>query len=460
MKHSKHSPGRRIVPAALAVAALAGTLAGCSVQVSGSPDQTTLRYWLWDSSQLPGYRQCAADFEEKNPDIHIQLEQYGWDDYWTQITASMVAENAPDVFTDHTGQFGKYASLGQLLDIQPYIDEEGHDFDQYADNLADQWMSEDGEERYGLPKDWDTEALFYNEDMVAEAGYTKDDLWNLDWNPTDGGSFEKFLARLTVDKNGVRGDEGGFDKNNVAVYGMGYNEAGSGYGQVQWSAFVLSNGQWTWTDKNPWGRHFNYDSPVFQESIGWWRSLIEKGYMPPLAVASSGIGTIESLGSGAYATLIEGSWNISNISSATSLPIQVAPTPIGPDGNRASVMNGLADSIWVGTPHPDEAWRWVKYLGSADCQDVVAEQGTVFPAIISSTEKAIDTFEAMGMDARAFSVHIEDGTGVPSPVVDRWAQMDSLMKPAMSSVIAFQSDPSSLTNANTRLNELMSSKRD
>lgn len=460
MKHSKHSTGRRLVPAALAVAALAGTLAGCSVQVSGSPDQTTLRYWLWDSSQLPGYRQCAADFEEKNPDIHIQLEQYGWDDYWTQITASMVAENAPDVFTDHTGQFGKYASLGQLLDIQPYIDEEGHDFDQYADNLADQWMSEDGEERYGLPKDWDTEALFYNEDMVAEAGYSKDDLWNLDWNPTDGGSFEQFLARLTVDKNGVRGDEEGFDKNNVAVYGMGYNEAGSGYGQVQWSAFVLSNGQWTWTDKNPWGRHFNYDSPVFQESIGWWRSLIEKGYMPPLAVASSGIGTIESLGSGAYATLIEGSWNISNISSATSLPIQVAPTPIGPDGNRASVMNGLADSIWVGTPHPDEAWRWVKYLGSVDCQDVVAEQGTVFPAIISSTEKAIDTFEAMGMDARAFSVHIEDGTGVPSPVVDRWAQMDSLMKPAMSSVIAFQSDPSSLTNANTRLNELMSSKRD
>lgn len=454
--------GRRMVTAVLAATLgliLAGGLAACSSQVSGKPGQTVLRYWLWDSGQLPGYRQCAADFEKQNPDIHIQIEQFGWDDYWTQMTASMVAENAPDVFTDHTQQFGKYSSLGQLLDIEPYVKAEKFDLSHYAPGLAEQWESADGKHRYGLPKDWDTEALFYNQDMVKEAGYTQEDLWKLEWNPKDGGTYEKFLARLTVDVNGVRGDEPGFDKKHVKVYGLGYNEAGSGYGQVQWSPYALSNGGWTWTEKNPWGMHFNYDDPKFQESIGWWRSLIDKGYMPPLSVASSGIGTVESLGSGGYASLVEGSWNISTIANATKLPIQVAPTPIGPDGHRASVMNGLADSIWVGTKHPKESWRWVKYLGSAQCQDVIAEQGTVFPAISSSSKKAIKTFEDMGFDARAFSVHIEEGTTVPSPVVDRWAQVDALMKPAMSSVLAFESEPSSLTEANKRVNTLMRSNR-
>lgn len=454
--------GRRFMVAALAAvlaAILTVGLTSCSSQVSGKPGQTTLRYWLWDSGQLPGYRQCAADFEKENPDVHIQIEQFGWDDYWTQITASMVAENAPDVFTDHTSQFGKYSALGQLLDIDPYVKRDNYDLSHYAAGLADQWKSADGKRRYGLPKDWDTEAIFYNEDMVKAAGYTKDDLWKLEWNPQDGGSFEKFLARLTVDVNGVHGDEPGFDKKHVKVYGTGYNDTGGGLGQIQWSPYALSNGEWRWTEKNPWGMHFNYDDPKFQETIGWWISLIKKGYMPPLSVATSGVGTVESLGSGSYATLLEGSWNISTIDNATDLPIQVAPTPIGPDGHRASVTNGLADSIWVGTKHPQESWRWVKYLGSAKCQDVIAEQGTVFPAITTSTDKAIKTFEDMGYDARAFSVHLEDKTTVPSLVVDRWAQVDALMKPAMASVMSFESEPSSLTEANRRVNALMSANR-
>ena len=41
------------------------------------------------------------------------------------------------------------------------------------------------------------------------------------WNPTDGGTYEKTIAHLTVDKNGKRGDEPGFDKTKVEVYGLG-----------------------------------------------------------------------------------------------------------------------------------------------------------------------------------------------------------------------------------------------
>ena len=64
-------------------------------------------------------------------------------------------------------------------------------------------------------------ALVVNEDMLANAGLTKQQLDTATWNPTDGGSFEQMVAKLTVDKNGKRGDEPGFDPNNVAVYGLG-----------------------------------------------------------------------------------------------------------------------------------------------------------------------------------------------------------------------------------------------
>ena len=29
---------------------------------------------------------------------------------------------------------------------------------------------------------------------IKEAGYTPEDLWNLEWNPEDGGTYEEFLA--------------------------------------------------------------------------------------------------------------------------------------------------------------------------------------------------------------------------------------------------------------------------
>lgn len=447
------------VAASAAALAMAIGLAACSSDTPAHTDAAvTLRYWLWDSSQLPGYRQCAENFQEENPDIFISLEQYGWDDYWTQLTASMVAENAPDVFTNHTSRFGKYGSLDQILDVSGYIEADGYDLDQFEDGLVDQWVSESGTAQLGIPKDWDTVGLFYNEDMIKEAGYSPEDLWELEWNPEDGGTYEEFLAAMTIDKNGVHGNEEGFDKNNVATYGIGYNEAGSGYGQVQWSPYALSN-DWEYADQNPWGRVFNYDDENFQEAIAWWKSLIDKGYMPKLSIASSGIGTLESFGAGAYATLIEGSWNMSNVAAKAAVPVDVAPTPIGPSGDRASVMNGLADSIWVGTEHPDEAWKWVSYMGSTECQDIIASEAVVFPAISSSTEKAIPAFGELGFDAAAFSIHLEDGTGVTSPVVDRWAQLDSIMNPAMSAVIDGQADVSTLTNANEQVNNMMARDR-
>lgn len=446
---------RRRTAAALALTSLAGVLAACGPAEAPEGEgagPVTLTYWMWDSAQLPAYQACATDFEAANPDIRINIEQYGWGDYWTQLTARMVAENAPDVFVDHTQQFGKFVEYDQLLDLDPLVERDAVDLDIYQDGLVGLWEGPESG-RYALPKDWDTEGLFYNSTMLTEAGYTADDLDSLEWNPTDGGTFEAFLARMTVDGNGVRGDEAGFDPDDVAVYGMGYGEAGAGYGQVQWSPFALSNG-WVYSDEHPWPTSFNYGDPAFIETIRWYRSLIEKGYMPPFAVATSGIGGTDALANGAYATVVEGSWNARNVIEREGVELQVAPTPIGPSGQRASVVNGLGDSIWAGTPNPEEAWLWVKHLASPQCQLSVADAATVFPASVAATDRAIEAFNALGINAEAFSVHIEDGTTVPSPVVDQWAQLTTIMQPTMDRIFSFGADPDALVDAGQRVNEL------
>lgn len=434
-------------------------LAGCSTGEVGEAGKTTINYWLWDSAQLPGYTACEKAFEKENPHIDVRINQYGWDDYWTRITASMVAETAPDVFINHTQQMPKYQQLGQILDISKYAKRDHVDMSAYQDGLAGLFQGKEGKGLYGLPKDWDTEAMFYNKTYLKQAGYTPEDLWKLSWNPKDGGTFEKFIAHMSIDKNGVRGDEKGFDPKHVEIYGMGYNESGAGYGQVQWSTYALSNGWRYNADKDEagkWITKWNYDSPKLTETIAWWKGLIKKGYMPSLPAATSGVGTVESLAAGKYATLIEGAWQNANIKpKMEKWGVDVAPGPYGPAGYRASVMNGVGDSIVAGTKHPEEAWKWVRFMGTPKCQNLVAAQGVVFPSLKESTKKAISTVSDMGYTATAYSSYMkEDGRTVPSPVTARWDQIQTIMQPAMDAVVGGSKPLESLMGANKQVNAL------
>ena len=197
----------------------AGTLltGGCAAK-GGGPDGV-IDYWLWDATQQPGYQACADAFEEANPGLKVRITQYGWDDYWGKLTAGFIADQAPDVFTNHLTKYAQFIDLEVLVpldDLEATRDVKDSD---YVGGLAGLWKGRDGK-RYGIPKDWDTIAYFYDQKVTDAAGVTREQLMNMNWNPDDGGSFEKIIAHLSVDANGVRGDEPGFDRNNVVVYGL------------------------------------------------------------------------------------------------------------------------------------------------------------------------------------------------------------------------------------------------
>ena len=409
-------------------------------------------YWLWDANQQPAYQQCADNFKQTNPNINVKITQYGWDDYWSKLTNGFVAGDAPDVFTDHLAKYPEFVSQEQLVPLDDTLTKDGFNVDQYQPGLADLWKGPDGK-RYGLPKDFDTVAVFYNKKLIADAGVKEADLQNLQWNPQDGGTYEKMIAHLTVDQSGKRGDEPGFDKSKVKVYGLGLEGgSGSGLGQTQWSMYTGSN-NWQYTDKNPWGTHYNYDQPAFQDTIKWYASLIEKGYMPSVA-AVTGQGSADIFTAGKYAMLTHGSWMINSIFSAKGIEAGVAPTPVGPSGKRASMYNGLADSIWVGSKNKPAAAKWVEFLASPDCQNIVGEKAVVFPAIPQATDKAAVAFKAKGVDVDAFLVQVKDKTTFLFPITDHASQIDGIMHPAMDDVLSGKAPVTSLTDANNQVNQL------
>ncbi|HST85847.1 MAG TPA: sugar ABC transporter substrate-binding protein [Kineosporiaceae bacterium] len=418
---------------------------------SGGAAKGTVNYWLWDANQQPVYEKCATDFHAKNPAITVKVTQKGWDDYWSGITTGMVSGTAPDVFTDHLAKFPDYMNKKQILPLDEFIEKDKIDTTIYEDGLAELWVGNDGK-RYGLPKDWDTIALFYNKKLTDAAGLTPEQMGALAWNPTDGGTYEKAIAHLTVDKNGKRGDEAGFDKTKVKTYGLWMEGSGTGPGQTQWSMYTATT-DWQFTDKNPWGTKYNYADPKFVETIKWWKGLADKGYMPSFK-AQKGAQWSDQLAAGNVAMATNGSWMIGAVFGTKGITPAVAPTPIGPNGKRASMFNGLSDSIYAGTKNKTAAWEWVKYLASPACQDVVADAAVVFPAIKTSVPIAEAKFKEKNIDVSAFTVHLKDKTTFLFPITDHGADVEAIMQPAMDAAMTGTVDAAALVAANNQVNAL------
>lgn len=445
--------GLRLAGIATAGVVLAAT-AGCAVGggSGGDGEAVTLQYWLWDDAQLPAYQQCADDFTEANPDIKVEISQYGWSEYWTNLATQIAAGSAPDVWVDQASYYPQFVADKQIEDLQPYIDEDPDavDFDSYVSGLADIWVVDGA--RYGLPKDWDTIGLIVNKQAAADAGIDDATLQDLTWNPEDGGTFEEVIAKLTVDKAGVHGDEPGFDKSDVAVYGFLPEWADGSQGQNLWGDLAQSNG-WTYSDENPFGTEFHYDSPKLAETIDWIASLADKGYAPPFDQQST-LSRLEVLQSGSAAMTSIGSFN-QLMFKDTADQWTWAALPTGPEG-RKSAINGLSDAMYAGGKHKDQAWEWIKYLASADCQSVVGDTGVIFPANTEASEASVAARAESGLDASVFLSYSQepDGTFL-IPINYHGTEMSQIVQDAIQSVALGTAEAqTALTDANAKVNAL------
>lgn len=414
--------------------------------------EVTIRYTLWEVSQVPAYEACAAAFVAENPGINIEVEQLGWMDYWSTLTTGFITGENPDVFVNHLSKYPEHIVLEQLVDLQPLVERDAVPTDIYLDGLADLW-TRDGA-RYGMPKDWDTVALIYNADLLAAAGVDPAELNELTWNPQDGGTFEQMVARLTLDADGNNGLSDAFDPENVVQYGFLYLGAG-GYssGQTEWSAFTGSTG-WHHTGNEVWGEQYFYDDPRFVESIEWYFGLsLDKGYAPPVS-EMYGLGQLAMFQSQRGVLAVDGSWMIGSYLTS-DFEVGFARLPIGPEG-RKSMFNGVADSIWVGTEYPEESWEWVKFLASPECQMIVGETGVVFPAVREATETSLAVRAEAGVDVSAFTLQATepDGTFL-FPITDFGGEITIIMTETMDAIALGQVDAeTALTAANAEINAL------
>jgi multiple sugar transport system substrate-binding protein len=419
------------------VAAMAALVSACGG--TGASSSSTVNWWTWDDKQAAAYGSCATAFEKANPGTTVKITQYNVDDYFTKLTAGFVAGTAPDAFQNSVQFFQAYAGQHQLLALDDLIAKDKFDLKRFSVGV-DAWQFTDGKQ-YALPLDWAATGLFYNVDMLATAGYSPHDVETLVWNPEDGGTFDKMAAHLTVDKNGVRGDQPGFDKSQIATYGVGQLAGRDFIGQTTWSSFVSTTG-WRHGDKPSWPTKFTYADQRFVKTMEYVRSLTDRGFSPKLGVFTTGggqatISDSDLIGSGKVAMETAGSWTTATFAKLPGVKVGIAPTVLGPDGKtRAVLSNSNGNNIWAGTKNQDLTWKWVSYMGSQECQSAASASGSFFPSIPASMDAATAAMKTQGVDLSVFTTMLKEGTLYPSVVYGNGAALESAEKPLIEAYFA------------------------
>ncbi|MDZ7705621.1 MAG: extracellular solute-binding protein [Trueperaceae bacterium] len=170
---------RRVLGGAAAASGIA--LAGCSgggdgsgggsgsggaVEAEGSAE-LELTGWAADDTEADLVRGLATDFDENHDDISVTYEPLQ-SKYEQSMRTRLGGGEAPDVFYLDASYFGSFAAEGVLLDLDPLTEVEGYNVDDIFDPLLDAFRH-DGT-LYGIPKDFSTLSLYYNEPILEQAG--------------------------------------------------------------------------------------------------------------------------------------------------------------------------------------------------------------------------------------------------------------------------------------------------
>ncbi len=296
------------------------------------------------------------DFMTKNPDIEVKYEPIA-DDYGTKIKAQLASGDAADLFYVDVSDFPFFANKGLLAPLDDQMAKNGVKKEDFAKGLVDAFTSQG--KLYGIAKDFNTLALFYNKDLFKKAGIPEP---TNDWKWDD---LKTAAAKLT-NKAGK-------------VYGFGVPpDAG------RFPVFVMQAGGTNLMTADL--KDTTLDSPEALIAAQFYTDLRKDG-SAAFPNKDLGIGWQgEAFGKGNLAMVYEGGWMIPYLKEQFSgLNYGAVELPAGPKG-KANLIFTVAWGLNSKSKVQDAAFKVMNYLTSIDAQTQVLVNGLALPSRVALTQ--------------------------------------------------------------------------
>lgn len=363
---------------------------------AGAEEQTTIQWWTpnWDEVES---KEMAAEFEEANPDIKVELVITDWDTYKSKITTAISAGKAPELCTVLLTDVIPFAEKGLLEPLGDLGAEAGIDFEDILQPALD-IVSAD-EAIYAVPFRYDGSGIYYNVDMLAEYGY---DAFPETWDEMV--EMSKKMAE---------------DGKNAFAWPLG-NQANAVTRFVQqlytYGGEVLdAEGKCTLnTDAAKKALHNIVDS-------------INEGYASASSMEIENTKMREMFGQGELAFNFTGPFDVTTLKTDyPDLNFKTAVIP-GDGGMGVTTANGWCVTLSANSENKEAAAKFLQYITSPENQARLTDS---FPA--SKTAMEYEQFSSE--ELKPFAEQLENSK--PEPTYTRWAEMEPVIYTYMQSALS------------------------
>ncbi|MBA4096951.1 MAG: ABC transporter substrate-binding protein [Rhodospirillum sp.] len=356
-------------------------------------------------------RDMTADFMKANPDIKVNLEFVPYEGLRDKTLLSQGAGGGYDVVLFDVIWPAEYATNNVLIDVSDRITA-----DMKSDIMPGAWTTVDyNGKAYGMPWILDTKYLFYNTDMLKEAGIA-----------APPKTWDELLAQAKTIK-----DKG------IVEFPIVWSWAQAEAVICDYTMLLASYGGNFLTDDG---------KPAFQsgggvEALKYMVKSLDDGVTNPNSkeYLEEDVRRVFSSGQAAFALNWTYMFNLANDPKESKVAgkVGVVPGPGIAGKLDASAVNGsMGLGITAASKHPDEAWKYILAMTSQETQDKYAQLSLpIWSAWYDSP------VVASGQESLIASAKVGLAAMYPRPTTPKYQELSTAIQQAIQSALLKSAEP-------------------
>lgn len=450
--------------ALLTAAGAVGTvvLAGCSnggddanAGSSGSAGAEKVKLSFETSVYAEAPHKKAIDaliqkYNESNPNVEITVHGTDYENFWDKLTTEIIAGTQGDIVQVYPENIATYNALqgekGAFLNLDDRI--KGTELEK---DLVGQELSKVNGSYYALSDyAWGTTGIFYRKSLFQKAGIDPASIKTLE-------DFKQAAIKLGVDTDG---------DGTVDQYGFSSVVGSHPFVASEWYRLVarpVSGGIFFGDgESGPYtADRINVNSPANVWAAEWWQDLINNPQATPPGTRDKKVSR-EMFWNGQAAMMMDGPWFIGMTrerDAALMDDLGLMPQPSVEYEGQTYKPNPhnypLVAMISANSKHPDEAWDFLKWMASAEAQEIISQSGMI-PS--SKAYAGTDTYaQANPLAAQFFDFqqNVYAPAVMDPPIPELGTLNQTLINYAQNMFVAKQDAKSSLDKAAEEMKKAM-----
>ncbi|MGY1619028.1 ABC transporter substrate-binding protein [Geodermatophilus sp. SYSU D00691] len=257
-------------------------------------EEVTLSYWNgFTGGDGPYMEQLVEQFQSEHENIKIETNTVQWADFYQRVPAAVQAGQGPDVGVMHVEQLSTHAARNIIVPLDDLAEGIGLTEDDFTEDI---WAAGEYDgQRYGIPLDVHSLAMYYNTEHFAAAGITEP--------PTDEASFMDALTKL-----------------QAAGFQQPFWVPTLWPAHLMFLSLTWQNGGQPYGDD---GTAAEYDSEAGVAALEWQRSMVDQGFSPANVAIDAQYTAFKN---GQTSITWDGIWQINDLEESGT-PYGIAPVP-------------------------------------------------------------------------------------------------------------------------------------